>query len=201
MPLSVLIKYCGMDSSVESRLTERFGNSLRVISASPKELMAVEGMTEKAVVFFGLVAELRRRMDNSAPLPSAYKNNTKEIERYIMRRLSCENNEKSIALLVDKKGVGRKITELGRGDANCAPVLVDELLKGKKGENAIIAHNHIEGKITPSLDDVLAAKSSEEQLSADGVKLKSKNNIYGGNDNAVVYGGESNDIIKVKKYE
>ncbi len=179
-----LLLRSGASVVAETALVERFGSIEKAISAPMKELCTVDGMTENSAVFLGLLSELRRRLARNAELPTMT-DDGKDVKRYFARKFSVAVSEESYALIVSKKGKGKRVLKLGHGDASAAPFEVEEVENGTplaKEDMAVVVHNHIEKIKQPSLDDFGAAKAGADQGVAVGDRL-------------IVYGGSGSPVI------
>ncbi len=172
--VQTLLSYCDINADVEDTLAARFGFEERALLAPSAELCAVDGMSVNAAVLFGLVAEMRRRVKVSAPLPNC-KDNSDEVALYFRCWFSSDTIEKACALFVDGFGNGKKMLRLGDGSLNCSPFEINNMIKEALpagGDKAIIIHSHTKPNAKLSLDDIITTKSSAEQLDSVGVSLK-----------------------------
>ncbi len=186
--LSALLAYCGIEPQVELALIKRFGTVQKVLSAPMEELCAVNGMTENAAILIGLTAELRRRVNPKAKLPN-FKASAAESGRIFENSRS----EEAFALLVNKRGNGKKLLELGSGGIAFSSVAIDDvidIMKPTNGDRAIMVHNHINAATAPSLDDIGTTKATAAQFENGGLTLDKHLLVYGGEGNPVLCVGD-----------
>ena len=157
------------------RLLDRFGSLERVLTAQPDQLRQVQGIGESAAVFLSLLGQVDRRMllqrygdRGKRPVlatPSSLGGYCLALslqDRYETLRLVCLN--KKYELIYEGVISSGSLTEVL---ADPRPILEAALVH--KACFIALAHNHPSGDLTPSQEDVSAARRIEAAAEAVGI--------------------------------
>ena len=138
------------------RLLIRFGNIKHLLSASPEDLLAVEGIGKKAATQIHLFGKLALSLTTFAkkkpPVIKSFYNNKEEFLQFF----TDEKVEKLVLMLLDEKYV--KITHVIFTNSRESEVAVElteiaKVLAINKPTYVIAAHNHPYGNLVPSQAD------------------------------------------------
>jgi DNA repair protein RadC len=134
----------------------RFGSLERVVTASTVELARVDGISTHTATLLRLIGELPIKLAGSAPPLSDVLNNPKELERFLIARLSKSQEEQLLLLLLDDQGLVLGEQTMGAGTVNRLVTFPRQVMQTALKLNAsrlIIAHNHPHGPPLPSVRD------------------------------------------------
>jgi DNA repair protein RadC len=142
---------------IARELLTRFGGFGAVVTASPDELRATEGLGDAGVAALKLAqgAALRLLRGDLAKRPVIA--SWDALSGYLRAALRYEKIEQFRVLFLD--GRARLLADevMGRGTINHAPVYPREIARRALELHAatvILAHNHPSGETTPSRDDI-----------------------------------------------
>ncbi len=137
-------------------LLSRFGSLERVVNASAVELAAIHGISSHTAALVRLVGEIPIRLAGSGQQLSDVLENPKELERYLMARLSKSQEEQLLLLLLDDQGLVLGEPTMGAGTVNRLVTFPRQVMQAALKLNAsrlIVAHNHPHGPPLPSVRD------------------------------------------------
>lgn len=156
------------------RLMNAFGTLSGVFSATPEELMQVEGIKENAATLIRLVSESARRYLMFMPGKEVILNSVKKVGAYFVPRfLNCRNEVMYMACLdPNDRVIDCSIIQEGNMDhiqIDMRKILTNVLTKN--ADKVIIAHNHLNGLPLPSLADKETTRYLYEMLQKVDVEL------------------------------
>lgn len=139
------------------RLIDRFGGYVPALTASPGELMRVDGVGEAVVVALKTVQAAAARLARQEIMEQPVLNAWHKVIDYCQIAMAREPAEQFRLLFLDRKNklIADEIQQ--RGTVDHAPVYPREVIKRalELGASAIIlAHNHPSGDPTPSQADI-----------------------------------------------
>ena len=155
------------------RLIARFGSLDKVLSASKEELLSVDGVGEKTANFLRAIDLVRNKAQES-------KNNPPKLSNFYQTKTAVKdlfegaNVEQLYAFLLDKNHVLTATLEFSDANTSKVSAGVADLSKAiaiHKPHFLIVAHNHLSGKVTPSVDDDIATKKINLLCEVHGVSL------------------------------
>lgn len=179
---------------IAHRLLDAFGDLSCVFSATPRMLMAVEGIGPETAEHIYLAGRLLRRLQ-SASEERVRLYNFYELKRFAAARFAGVGSEKLEFYLTDRNGnlmcthtltdvlpdrVGEELTVLARFIASQRPA------------NVIAAHNHPSGSVLPSAQDDEAVAELWKLCAGLGVRLC---------DCVIVAGGEVYSYYRSGRFE
>lgn len=160
-------------NEIAHNLLETFDSLKGVCNADIKDLMKIDGISERSAILIKLVPALSRAY--SAPLKKHVKfSNTKIICDYFINRFLGETKEKVRVVCLNDKltHVNEKVINEGvpgKVDINIRKIV--EFTYQNNCEDIIIAHNHPNGDPIPSNEDIKATREMYKILKPIGINL------------------------------
>ncbi len=164
-------------NDIAHRLLNEFGNMQDALQGDPLRLESIEGMGPQTVTFFKLLdavyfrMEHDRRRDHRSRIPFNILPNAGE---YLLAHYRNIRTEELTALLLDGSGYLIKFVSLATGSfaSICAdPRAVAFAAARHNASGVILAHNHPNGDLSPSEEDIRFTRAVEKGLSALGIPL------------------------------
>lgn len=160
-------------NDIAHRLLKTFGSLDLIFTASPKELMSVDGVGERVaaeLVVFGKLFQLLKGKKEEI----SYATSFVQIKDYLAACFKNLRDEKLLLVLLNKNY--KIITKIEYTDNNSESVTADipEMAKAvaiHKPTYAIIAHNHPSGNANPSQSDDLTTMKIIALCALHGVNL------------------------------
>ena len=167
------------------RLLETFGSLKGVLEAEPRQLCAVEGMSEGAAVLLSMIVPLFRRYSLCLAEEKPFIRSTEEARRYCLALLSGRRTEHFyvICLGANRRVLGwRRIAEGTVTEVAAYPRRIAETALNLGAQGVILCHNHPEGVCEPSPEDVALTHRLFSLLEALDIRLL---------DHVITAGGEA----------
>lgn len=181
-------------SPLAKALLNELGGLDNLLKATEEELLSFPGMPKMAALTFPLYKPL---VESANTLNTRNRNkctkDSSQASKYCINLLKNCYNERVIAIYLDtnEKILGQKI--ISEGTINRAKIDFTNISKGAILYNAkrvIIAHNHPNGGMFPSTDDLLVTNSLKEYLEKLDIKLL---------DHFIICGDEAISIVRGRK--
>jgi DNA repair protein RadC len=155
-------------------LLSRFGGFGAVVTASPGELRAVEGLGDAGIAALKLAQAAASRLLRGELAAKDLLNSWEALTDYLRAAFGHEKTEQFHVLFLDARS--RLIADeiMGRGTINHAPVYPREIARRALELHAslvILAHNHPSGSTNASRDDIAATLEIRRALQPLGVKV------------------------------
>ncbi len=155
-------------------LIAKFGSFAEVISAPPKRLQEVKGISEKIALDLKILQAGALKLGQESLMGRPLLSSWTALLDYCRSAMQFEEKEQFRVLFLDKKN--RLIADevLGHGTIDRAPVYPREIVKRalELGSTAIIlAHNHPSGDPTPSQSDITMTKTIVDAAKAIGISV------------------------------
>lgn len=155
------------------RLLSAFCDLDGVLSATPEELAAVEGIGLKTAEMIALAGRCRSMTDGSAQ-KEVILDTYERCGRFVAELLGAREDFVTVVLSLDSRMRLVKVDEVGRLDYSSGGVrpniIADTLIKNRAAV-AILAHNHPHGPLYPTEGDLQTNKSVSSVISSVGVIL------------------------------
>lgn len=160
-------------NDVAHKLLKTFGSLDLIFTASPKELMSIDGVGERVAAEIAVVGRLFRLLKTQKN-ESSYAKSYDGIKSYLSECFNNLREEKLLLLLLNKNY--KIITKIEYSDNDASSVSADmpEMAKAvaiHKPAYAIIAHNHPSGSVTPSETDDITTMKINTLCAIHGVNL------------------------------
>jgi len=155
-------------------LIQQFGTLGAVLSATPEELQAVDGVGEATVAAIAVVREAARRLAATQIADKPLLSSFDALLDFCRIHLSHAKTEEFHVLFLDTKNRLLKHERQGVGTVDQAPVYVREVLRRALelgASNMIMLHNHPSGDPTPSRADIEITNRMIEAGQPLGVKV------------------------------
>lgn len=155
-------------------LLDRFKSLKNVLSASPKELMTVEGVGESAAVLLSLVSQIMKKAEISESRNIKQLNNSKAIFDYISPYFMYQQDEEFYAIFLDSQLKIITVEKLSSGVVNAVNVdvrMIAEHALRNRATFVALSHNHPDGVCTPSGEDIAVTKNVKSSLELVGITL------------------------------
>jgi DNA repair protein RadC len=156
------------------RLMTRFGSYANVISASPDELRAVEGIGDAAVATLKIVRDAAVRLARQELTGRTILSSWQELIDYCRATMGRETVEQFRIFFLDRKNALIADEEQQRGTVDQTAVYPREVVKRALELNAsalIMTHNHPSGDTTPSRGDIEMTRLVKEACEKIGIAL------------------------------
>jgi len=144
-------------NEVAHRLMKRFGSLSAVLEADPKDVVGVEGISEKAAAFLAMIPQVTRRYFHDRVLRDRPKLSTSEaVAEYLIPLMAGRPEEVFYVLCMDTQCRVVYPALISEGTVKEAAVyprhVVEEALR-HRAASVILAHNHPAGTTKPSKQD------------------------------------------------
>jgi DNA repair protein RadC len=155
-------------------LISRFGSFAAAISATPVELLGVEGLGEAGVAALKTIQAAAQRLAKAEILYRPILSNWERLMEYLQAILAREKVEHFRILFLDNRNRLLADEAQARGTVNHTPVYPREIIKRALDLHAtafILVHNHPSGDPSPSQEDIAMTKEIKKGATALGIVL------------------------------
>ena len=155
-------------------LIERFGSLRGVFCANPEALREIPGIKDAASAHIFIFRELMRRIDSeNRDIPTTFENRTQMCE-FILELYKYSAVEELYMLMFDgnDRFIGQVL--ISRGNDNTVSMDIRKMVKEALGRGAasiVIAHNHPNGKLMASMEDVTLTRDASLALNKIGIEV------------------------------
>lgn len=159
---------------IAHELINKFGSFSGVLEAKMSDLQSVKGMTESAACLLTMILPVYKRYVNDLHKKKRKFETTKEIADYLRPLYLDTQNERIYVLCFDKDErliACRAATEGTRGHTSFDCNTLASIILEVKAKKVILSHNHPNGTLSPSEDDIAVTETAREFLSYLGVQL------------------------------
>ena len=162
-------------NGIAHRLVDRFHSLPGILDAPIDELCRVDGIGEQTAVFLHMIPQLARLYLSESVHPTdAPILSLEDAAEFINLRMLGYDHEVVFAMLLTNTGYVRFSDVIVHGSLSSAQFSTRELLSicTKYRCNLIVlAHNHPDGSVRPSADDIMATAKIIQALEFSGVQL------------------------------
>ena len=155
-------------------LLNRFGSLSGVFAADIAELCAVEGVSEHTATLIKLVPEIARYAASEPDRGEVYTSLNK-VGDLMVKRYAGVHVEIAYLLLFDNRAHLLDIVKVSTGTANRVEIdlrRVIECALKRNATSAVLTHNHPNGTLTPSAEDIATTEEVEKALKTIHVPLR-----------------------------
>lgn len=153
-------------------LIEKFGNIRGVMEADPSELMNIKGVGENTAAFFKLIQAAVKKYDEQGFEKSEKNNKEKynspeKIKPLAVKLFEGLQYERSYVLSFNSKFAYLGYDLVSEGDHHSTPISKQktvEIAARRRATFIVLAHNHPDGDVTPSEDDIRSTKELKNAL-------------------------------------
>ncbi|WP_102106853.1 RadC family protein [Kandeliimicrobium roseum] len=156
------------------RLMDAFGDLGRVLSASPEQLMAVQGVGEAVMVELKIAEAAAHRIARAKVMQRPVVSSWDALLDYCHTTMAHRETEQFRILFLDRKNVLIADEEQAKGTVDHVPVYPREVVKRALALNAsalILVHNHPSGDPTPSDSDIAMTAQIADACGTLGIVL------------------------------
>jgi DNA repair protein RadC len=171
-------------------LIEQFGSLKGLLEADPQRIAACSGMGESSAVLIKTVMEFVIRYGQCPVEDILYYDRIEKVIRYLVNYFHGQTEEKVIAMLFDSKMKHLETVKIGEGTTNSAMISLrklEETAFRKDAAGVILAHNHPDGRIIPSIEDINTTHYIYEHLKSVSVAVIEHIVISGRNAYPIMY--------------
>lgn len=158
---------------VAHNLLNAFGSIAGVFSATPEQLMSVEGVGESVANYLKCVGECVKRVRTEFSGIAVISNHS-ELKEFASLRLRGKTAEVLEVYCIDKSGRVRRIHSFTDDDRNGVKIgsdKINEVLVTDKPFAIGVAHNHLSGSANPSQNDKVFTAQIQFMCSMANVRL------------------------------
>ena len=156
------------------RLLQRFGSFDKVLEASYEELQQVEGIGEAAASLLVLFRSVFGYYERCKAADGFSVTGAKDAENYCKALFAGESNELCYLLCFDAKLKLSNTVRISEGTVNGTYVSTRKVVEAavaNRAVMAILAHNHPDGVLSPSAEDLAKTKQLMQALDLVGIEL------------------------------
>lgn len=141
------------------RLLETFGSLEGVLKADHLALMSVNGVGEKSAVQIKLIFDIYNRINEQKSENKRSMLVIDNVRDYLVSRMSKYNDEVLMLLMLNHSGELIRSCVVGIGGKGFVNIDIRKIIEPAyacSASSVIIAHNHPDGKLIPSREDISA---------------------------------------------
>lgn len=159
-----------------SELYDKFGSLEGVLNADFEDLISIKGISEHSATFLKLQYSLLRHCNKQKNYKKTVDANRKyeEAINLLMPVFEKLSKEQMYMISVNSQGKLKKPRNLTDGTADCVVLPLRVIIDAAVRDGAVqifLAHNHPNGNVYPSVEDIDFTMHAKEQLNRIGVEL------------------------------
>ncbi|MBE6674475.1 MAG: hypothetical protein E7596_05165 [Ruminococcaceae bacterium] len=161
-------------NEIAHNLLNHFGSLKNVFNASFEDLIQVDGIKESSATLIKMIPQIAKEYVNSSLEEGAIFDTANKIGEYFVNKYLGEKNEIVYAMLLNNKLELLSVVKIHEGSVNSAFVSSRKILDSVIKYNAsmlVLAHNHPEGTVCPSMDDINTTADLMTAFNAFDIKL------------------------------
>lgn len=159
---------------IAHELLDRFKTLKNIFTAAPSELMSVDGIGPSAAVLISLVSQAMKKAEISDIKEKKQLNSSKAIFDFISSSFMYKQDEEFYILLLDSQLRLLTSEKLSTGVVNSVNVDIRQIAERALRTRAtfvVLSHNHPDGCVEPSKEDISVTKAAKEALELIGISL------------------------------
>ncbi len=144
-------------NEIAHRLLNRFGTLKNVFNAEFDELITVDGISENSATLIKMIPKITREYMDYSLKEGAIFDTANKIGEYFVNKYIGEKNEIVYAMLLSNKFELLAVVKVHEGSVNSSSISTRKIMDAAIKHNAaaiVLAHNHPDGKICPSMSDI-----------------------------------------------
>ena len=161
-------------NEIAHKLLNHFGSLKAVFNASFDELIQVEGIKENSATLIKMVPMIAREYVVNDLTENAVFDSANKIGEFFINKYLGEKNEIVYAMLLNNKFELLSVVKVHEGSVNSAHVSSRKILDAVVKHNAamiVLAHNHPDGTVCPSMDDIDTTANLMAAFNSFGISL------------------------------
>ena len=158
--LELLLQYAlplADTKSIADSLMKHFGSLSRVLDAGMEPLLNVSGMTREAAVLLDMILRTARRAVEEQESNTEFFDNIEKVAQYLTGRYYGMTKETVMMICLDNECRMLCCLQLSEGSAAVSRISLRQIVEEAIARNAsgiILAHNHPNGTVRPSAEDI-----------------------------------------------
>ena len=144
-------------NEIAHNLLNHFGSLKNVFNAEFDDLIKVNGISENSATLIKMIPKIAKEYMTDSLKEGAIFDTANKIGEYFVNKYLGEKNEIVYAMLLNNKFELLGVAQIHEGNVNSAFVSARKILDAVVKYNAssiVLAHNHPEGTVCPSMDDI-----------------------------------------------
>lgn len=181
-------------NEIAHNLINRFGSLKKVFNADFDELMTVDGIKENSATLIKMIPKIAQEYVNSSLEEAQIFDTANKIGEYFVNKFMGEKVEIVYAMLLNNKFELLSVERIHEGCVNSTAVSARKILDAVVKHNAsmiVLAHNHPDGIVCPSMDDINTTADLMASFNAFGIMLIEHFVIAGNDYCPVIHNTES----------
>lgn len=144
---------------IAKKLIERFGNLDEIIKSPTEKLEDIEGMGEKAALFFRVVGDVARTSfeQRAKGKDITTISGTRDLLKYLRNDIGFSRIEEFVVIFLNSSNNLIEAERLSTGTIDKSPVYPREIVERviyHRAKSIILSHNHPSGTLKPSRADI-----------------------------------------------
>ena len=164
----------GDTNEIAHHLLDEFGSISNLIEAEPEEIAKTAGVGMKSAVFLSLLHELVRRYEKDKIESKPALVSLSRAVDFCRALLAYRTTEYFYTICLDSRRRVLHTTKISEGTVNGASVslrLVAEKALRYKATGILLCHNHPNGTVKPSFDDISLTAQLKKMLEPLGIEV------------------------------
>ena len=161
-------------NEIAHNLINQFKSFEGVLSAPVSELINVPGISLNSAVFLKLIHSVSKYNAVKKTDSNVAVKNSEIAAKYLLPRFMYETDELVMLMCLDSNKKIKFCGEISRGIVNSVDInarLIAELSFKNKASSIILAHNHPDGNVDPSNEDISTTRYLANALNGIGISL------------------------------
>lgn len=159
---------------ISAELVHKYGSADGVLSASVRELVEEDHLSEHTALLFKLINDIRTKPYQPLVFQREKLSSVMRAAEYCHSLLSKYPVEAVVVLCMDEDDYVMDMTKVSHGSDDAAAMPIEEIImcvRRQKAKRVLLAHNHPSGRSTPSSADVIATEALRGALYSNGIEL------------------------------
>ena len=161
-------------NEIAHRLLNEFGSLKNVFNANFEDLIKVNGISENSATLIKMLPLIAKEYTDASFKEVPVFDTAQKIGEFFVNKYVGEKNEIVYAMLLSNKFELLSLVKVHEGSVNSAWVSTRKILDAVVKHNApmlVLAHNHPEGTVCPSMDDINTTASLSSAFETFDIKL------------------------------